>query len=234
MNWLFDFSPFDNTPRFVSLTTFSYQLVTFTCFFKVYCYPNSVVLLRSTWSSKVIHIRPHILKLMQGKLRRCICKNKLNFKYFIKQFQLFQVSYNKSCLGFFFFFPWFLASYCVCFAVACVLLVVVFLPTVSWTSELQIGIPDFKIWQYGGSRWRVQYFPIYPCKIWSKNWYLLFYKTYDHQIWQVGTYTRFHSNDTNHSHKKRKDSLKTRAEPGVFSLKLEFRKLWEPSPRKPA
>ena len=37
-----------------------------------------------------------------------------------------------------------------------------------------------------------------------------------------------------HSHKKRKDSLETLAEPAAFSLKLEFRKLSEPSLRKPA
>ena len=30
------------------------------------------------------------------------------------------------------------------------------------------------------------------------------------------------------------DSLETRAEPAVFSLQLEFRKLLEPSPREPA
>ena len=38
----------------------------------------------------------------------------------------------------------------------------------------------------------------------------------------------------NHSHKKRKDRLETRAKPAVFSLELEFRKLLEPSPREPA
>ena len=32
-----------------------------------------------------------------------------------------------------------------------------------------------------------------------------------------------------HSHKKRKDSVETLAEPAVFSLELEFRKLLEPS-----
>ena len=37
-----------------------------------------------------------------------------------------------------------------------------------------------------------------------------------------------------HSHKKRKDSLETQAEPTVFSLQLEFRKFLEPSPREPA
>ena len=38
----------------------------------------------------------------------------------------------------------------------------------------------------------------------------------------------------NHSHKKRKDSLETRAEPAVFSLQLEFRKFLEASLREPA
>ena len=37
-----------------------------------------------------------------------------------------------------------------------------------------------------------------------------------------------------HNHKKRKDSLETRAEPAVFSLKTEFRKSLEPSPPEPA
>ena len=37
-----------------------------------------------------------------------------------------------------------------------------------------------------------------------------------------------------HSHKKRKDSLETRAKPAIFSLKLEFRELLEPSSREPA
>ena len=37
-----------------------------------------------------------------------------------------------------------------------------------------------------------------------------------------------------HSHKKRKNSLERRAEPAVFSLQLEFRKLLEPTPHKPA
>ena len=176
-----------------------------------------MVLLRSTWSSKVIHIRPHILRLMQGKLRRCICKNKLNFKCFIKQLQLFQVSYNKSCLGCFFFLDfWRVIAFALQLPVFFFLLFFC-LPSPGLRNCKSVFL-ILKIWQYGRSRWRVQYFPIYPCKIWSKNWYLLFYKTYDHQIWQVGTSTGFHSNGTNHSHKKRKDSLKTRVEPGVFSL----------------
>ena len=37
-----------------------------------------------------------------------------------------------------------------------------------------------------------------------------------------------------HSHKKRKDSLGTWAEPAVFSLQLEFRKFLVPSLREPA
>ena len=37
-----------------------------------------------------------------------------------------------------------------------------------------------------------------------------------------------------HRHKKRKDSLETRAEPAAFCLQLEFRKLLEPSLSDPA
>ena len=55
----------------------------------------------------------------------------------------------------------------------------------------------------------------------------------------AGTYIKYSQLEIlfivwNHSHKKRKASLEKPAEPAVFSLQLEFRKLLESSPRQPA
>ena len=82
------------------------------------------------------------------------------------------------------------------FAIACLLLLV-FLPAVSGTSKLLMGIPDFRnLASWRLRRW-VQLFPSYPWKNWYKNWYLHFCKTYEHQNWQAGTSTGFDSNEDN-------------------------------------
>ena len=63
--------------------------------------------------------------------------------------------------------------------------------TFSGLRELRYFISIFqilKIFQNGGSRWRVQLFPRYSYKNWYEGWHIHFSKTYDHQIWQAIRY----------------------------------------------
>ena len=67
------------------------------------------------------------------------------------------------------------------------------------------------------------------------SWYIFLRKTYfaEGRLFRTRGYTTTKA-CSNHSHKKLKDSLETRAEPTVFSVYFHFRKSIEPSPRKSA